>query len=255
MTKPSLPRSLSQTWPGGFVFEGPRLITRVAAGAGSVLAAGDALYLLSPGATSFGRREIPPDVGDVVAVAVEPRRSARLAVAGMDAVLIFDGKRVDRVHLAGQGVEVSELAWALSDRGDALHLYALLSDGTVLRLAPGTGDIDELELPPVDAIAADEAGELVFACYNEGCWSLDIYTRGGHLHEGRELGSQPRGAEQHVRREPRDGGPNDRSVVSVWRGVGEPRTPRRFRRGRRPPGRRPRRVSGDRGSCCGLRGG
>jgi hypothetical protein len=105
MTKPRLPRSVSQAWPGGFVFNQARTITRVAAGA------------------------------------VEPRRPARFAVAGMDAVLVFDGARVDRVRLHAHEDEVCELAWARSDVGTALALYALLTDGTVLRIDPGTGEI------------------------------------------------------------------------------------------------------------------
>jgi hypothetical protein len=178
MMKPRLPRSVSQAWPGGFVFEQARTITRVAAGAGTVLAAGDALYLLRPGATSFSTREIPADLGDVAAVAVEPRRPARFAVAGMDAVLIFRGEHVDRVRLHDQEAEVGELAWGPSDKGTALALYALLSDETVLRITPETGEIDELDVPPVDAMAADEAGNLVLACFDEESWSLDIYTMG-----------------------------------------------------------------------------
>jgi hypothetical protein len=169
---------LSEAWPGGFVFDRARLVTHVAAGAGTVLAAGDAPYLLRPGATSFGRREIPPDLGDVAAIAVEPRRPSRLAVAGVGSVLIFDGERVDRMRLRDPEAEVDKLAWGLSGTGDALALYALLNDGALLRIEPQTGGIDELELPPVDAIATDEAGNLVFACFDEESWCLDIHTRG-----------------------------------------------------------------------------
>jgi hypothetical protein len=180
MKKPKLPSSMSSTWPGGFVFDEVRWIAHVAAAGGTVLAAGNQwIHLLRPGETRFVMRETPPGFGDVFGVAVEPRRPARLAVAGLDDVLIFDGPRIDRVHLKVPGSEVYEIAWARGlGGGKGLVLCVHMDDGTVFIVDPDNHSVSELELPPVRAIAADEAGNLVWAVENEEDDCLDVYTNG-----------------------------------------------------------------------------
>ena len=47
-----------------------------------MVAAGEGLYLLRPGAAGFLKSEASTETDDFVAVAVEPRRSGRIALAG-----------------------------------------------------------------------------------------------------------------------------------------------------------------------------
>jgi hypothetical protein len=64
-------------WVGGFVIEPPVYTAAISASGGTVVAASERIYRILPGATRCQWRDVPEGYGDVVCVAVEPRRPGR----------------------------------------------------------------------------------------------------------------------------------------------------------------------------------
>jgi hypothetical protein len=148
----------------------------IAVGAGTVLAAGDALYLLRRGATSFAKRPHPREMGDVHLVAVEPRRPSRIAVADFDSVTIFEGERMARVHFEDPKEEIDQLAWSAVGSGETCTLLVLFGDGRLLSLRPGTLEFDTMDVPSVWALATDEACGFAVTCFDEENEQVDVYV-------------------------------------------------------------------------------
>ncbi len=148
----------------------------VAAAGGTVLAGGERIYLLRPGATRFATREIPDGIGDAIAVGVDPRCRKRMAVACAFGLVIFEGDALAVARSRDTATEFVELAWGRAAGKRGSDLYLLRNDETVLRFSPGSRGFDELELPPVRALASDEKGELTYACFDEDDWSLDVHV-------------------------------------------------------------------------------
>jgi hypothetical protein len=184
MKAPKLPTSLSEAWSGGFALPTPGWTSCVTASGGTVLAAGEQLYLLRRGATTLGTRELPAGIGDAVAVGVDPRRRDRMVVVCAFGLVIFDGPSLAVARNRDTETEFAELAWgpATSKRGS--DLYILRNDDAVLRLSPGVEGFDELDLPPVVAMTSDEKGQLTYASFDEDDWSLDVHV---HASSGLEL--------------------------------------------------------------------
>jgi hypothetical protein len=177
MAKPRLPRTASEAWIGGFATPTDRCVGSVSAAAGTVVAAGEVIYLLRPGSAAFLSREPPSGTGDIVAVAVEPRRPARFALAGIDSVTIYDPQLSSAtVRFPPGHPEPVDLAWALGRDGETLSLYVLFDTGLLLRLVPGSRSFEDIDVPPVVAMAADEKGRLAFACFDEDNWELDVFV-------------------------------------------------------------------------------
>jgi hypothetical protein len=51
----------------------------------------------------------------------------------------------------------------------------LLDDGVVQCFLPETQGVETLDFPEVQAMASNEAGGLVYACFDEERWELDVY--------------------------------------------------------------------------------
>jgi hypothetical protein len=176
LKKPTLLATPSAFWSGGFALEMPSSTMSVAAAGGTVLAACEQLHLLRPGATRFDTRDPPPDFGDIMAVAVEPRRRGRVAMAGVDAVAVLDGDRLDVVRLEKASLEFVDLAWGPAIGDAEAPLFIFTDDEKILRLVPGESDFCALDLPPVSAMACNESGALTFASFDEKDWSLDVHV-------------------------------------------------------------------------------
>ena len=84
MTSPRLGTGASSSLYPGYVHA-------IGVGQGTVVGAGEVLCCLLPGAAGFSVREVTTETGDFEAVAVEPRRSGRIALAGLDSVTVEDG--------------------------------------------------------------------------------------------------------------------------------------------------------------------
>jgi len=188
---PDVPRSApprfgDSAWRGGFVIESPVYTASIAAGGGTVVAATECIYRLRPGATAFQVRDTPEGFGDVVAVAVEPRRAsgpARFAAATMDALHVFDGKGgFASVKFPEDHGEVLGLMWAPRkvDEGVALCLHVRFADFLLL-LVPDAGPTgtfvrSDWPAPHVCAMAADGADGVAFAAHDEENDDLDVWV-------------------------------------------------------------------------------
>jgi len=184
MKAPKLPSSLSDVWPGGFAVPNPCWIRSVAAAGGTVLAGGEQIYLLRPGATRFASRPLPTGVGDAVAVGVDPRCRGRMAVACAYGLVLFEGKNLAVARTLDRASEFAEVAWGPATGKRGSDLYILNTVGTVLRLSPGAPGFEQLDLPPVRAMTCDEKGQLTYACFDEDDWSLDVHV---HTESGLEI--------------------------------------------------------------------
>lgn len=174
-----LPSDKSAAWNGGFVVANPRSVRSIGVGQGTVVGAGEALYLLRPGAAGFLMSAT--ETGDYVTVAVEPRRSGRIALAGIASLTLLEGRATARVGFPPKHPEPVELAWGPSADGTPGGLHVLFDDGQLLRLVRGARPdekpvFEEMAVPPVRAMAADEAGTLAFACFDDERWELDVYV-------------------------------------------------------------------------------
>jgi hypothetical protein len=170
-------------WRGGFVIDSPDYISCVAAVDGTVVAAGRAIYRLRPGDTRFQRRDGPEGMGDISAVAVEPRRpgrTSRFACGCIGSLHIYDAESVASVEFPGNE-EVVGLMWApaYGDQDTTPRLYVRRDDG-LLRLEPDGGPLGafgEVLWPIRDpiAMARDDANGIAFAQFDEETDDLDLW--------------------------------------------------------------------------------
>ncbi len=162
MAKPHLPSRPSDVWEGGFLFDAPSYVSSVCARGGLVAAGGTELYLLRPGAEHVLTRPPPLDIGQVNVTAVEPRGSRRYAFATDDMIAVFfknnQGDQILRLRPSEPGRLVTHLAWGGAKGQSAL--YIRWDDSGVTRLRPDMSDMDDLEVPPMDAVASDETGNV-----------------------------------------------------------------------------------------------
>lgn len=146
----------------------PTCVRAVSAGGGMVIAGGDQMYLLRPGAQALATRPPPLDIGPVFVAAAEPRAPWRFAVASEDMVAVFfksaQGEQILRLRPGEPGIMATHLAWALSGR--VFTLYVRWDDGSIMRLHPDMSGGDPLDLPSIDAIAADQAGVLALTSFD-----------------------------------------------------------------------------------------
>ena len=160
MSNPRLPDRDEETWKGGFVLGSPQPVLDVSGAGGMVIAGGDALLMLRPGAENWKQGTPPDDLGPVVAVAAEQRPSWRYAVASFGGITLFGLPRDQKLTLRAEQTEtqVTHLAWA--SFGKESVLYLRWTDGTVGRVRLDQGTIEYLTVEPMDAIASDVTGSL-----------------------------------------------------------------------------------------------
>ncbi len=129
---------------------------------GLVVAGGDEMHVLRPGAERMASRPPPLDIGPIRVVAAEPRAPFRHAVASEELVAIFyrneQGDQIMRLRSTPPGPSATHLAWGHA--GGESTLYIRWSDGAVVRVKQDLSGIDTPDLAPMDAIAADATGNL-----------------------------------------------------------------------------------------------
>jgi hypothetical protein len=103
-----------------------------------------------------------------------------MVVACTFGLIIFEGDNLAVARSPDTSSEFLELAWGPTTGKRGSELY-LLQDETVLRLMPRSEGFDELDLPPIRAIASDEKERLTYACLDEDDWSLDVHVDAGSL--------------------------------------------------------------------------
>jgi hypothetical protein len=149
-------------WECSFLFDTARTVRTVSARGGLVVAGGDELHLVRPGALNMSSRTPPLDIGHVSVAAAEPCAPWRYAVASSELVAVFfkgaQGDQVVRLRSGSPGPSATHLAWARADGASAL--YIRWSDGEIVRMKQDMSGVDTTDLPPMDAIAGDAEGGL-----------------------------------------------------------------------------------------------
>lgn len=189
-----LPRYRAEAWTGGFVVDAPVSTGTISAVDGTVVAATERIYRLSPGATGFQAREPPEGMGDAVAVAVSRRRPGsgqRIAVATLHALHLYGAGGVASVSFPEDHGEVVELLWGpmlwtphgpAEGRGaSAIDVLYVRCANRLLQLVPDDGPIGTLMPlagPVADsvALATDHAGGFAFACLDEEDGTIEVST-------------------------------------------------------------------------------
>ncbi len=183
MLHPRLPTHTTDAWDCGFVINPPRYVRGVSGRGGLVLAGGELIYMLRPGAETMVFREPPLDTGTVVVAAAEPRAPWRYAVASETLVaLFFKNHKEDalvRLRPPDPNVTATHLAWA-RDGGDMV-LFIRWSDGALVKTKPDMSGVDELDLPPMDAIASDASGVLALGSFMDGGCRVYLTRNGRDL--------------------------------------------------------------------------
>jgi hypothetical protein len=162
MRKPQLAHREEDVWTGGPVLDPPRLLRDVNGAGGHVIAGGDVLLGLRPGAENVGIRPDNDDLlGTLIAVAAEQGPPWRFAVASAGGITLLGLPNGQKLTLTAEGEEsdVTHMAWA--NLGKEKVLYIRWAGGTVGRLRLDLGTIEELHVMPMDAIASDRNGSLV----------------------------------------------------------------------------------------------
>ena len=133
-------------------------------------------------------------MGDVVAVAVEPRRprrEQRIAVATMHALHLYGAGGVASVPFPEDHGEVVKLFWgpmlwtppegAPDLSGEPIDVLYVRCENVLLQLVPDGSPLGALV--PIDgpvarasAYATDHAGGFAFACFDEENWDVDVWT-------------------------------------------------------------------------------
>lgn len=188
MSKPRLPTHAGDAWECSFLFDAARDVRALSCRGGMVLAGGEEMYLLRPGAQKMASRAPPLDIGPIRAVAAEPRAPWRYAVASEELVAVFyrnnAGDQILRLRCNPPGPAATHLAWGRS--GGVSTLYVRWDDGAILRVAPDMSGGEALDFPPMDAIAADQAGVLALVSFDAD-EPLAYFTRDGEALQFRPL--------------------------------------------------------------------
>ena len=85
MSRPRLPERTEEGWKAGFVLDPPQPLSDVSGAGGLVIAGGDAIFMLRPGAEQWKMRARPDGVEAVAAVAAEQGPPFRYAVSSASA--------------------------------------------------------------------------------------------------------------------------------------------------------------------------
>jgi hypothetical protein len=154
----------------------------ISAAGGTVVAATEAIYCMRAGATRLELLSLPPGHGDVVAVAVEPRRPgrpSRIAVATFLELHMLGDTGGCTVKLPDDHGEIVSLMWAPRViNGELLVCLHVRCTEKRLLLVPDDGPmgtIIENDWPAEElaAMATDGAGNVAYAVMDED---------DGHLH-------------------------------------------------------------------------
>jgi hypothetical protein len=149
------------TWSVREVLDPGTPVGAVACVLGRIMVAGPGLFRVLPKTWGVQHRPLPEGAGFPLSIALEPRPPFRVAV-GPDSgdVMVFTDT-INATSITGHpfteqrgSKTATQLAWVVND--DQSSLFARTDDGMLYRMqAEGW---DSLEVPPVHAIAQDEAG-------------------------------------------------------------------------------------------------
>lgn len=169
MTSPSLPRRPEDCWESGSLVDKVRPVHDVSAARGLVVAGGDGIHMLRPGAVRPGWHPLPREAAARL-VAVEPWAPYRYAYASKGRLYVFSGGSPDvelfDARFSGPEAEPTHMAWTRV--GGVSTLYLRARSGLLIRFQPERATFEDIDAPPMAAIASDAAGTLATLCLVEG---------------------------------------------------------------------------------------
>jgi hypothetical protein len=182
--KPSLPSRPEDTWEGGFVLDRVQKVLSVSGPGGLVLGGGEHLYMLRPGAQRWMRREPMTELGRVLAVAAEPRHPWRYAVSSEKGLTVYGLPNDQKLTLTAPDDDppATHLGWGTFEEQSVLYLR--WADGTAGRLRLDLGQVESLELLPMDALATDASGSVAVVSL-QGDTPHALFTQDGIRFEER----------------------------------------------------------------------
>ena len=168
MSIPRLPARPEDTWDGGFILDPPQAVLDVSGAGGLVMAGGESILMLRPGAEAWKTRPPPENLGPVVAIAAEQKPPWRYAIASHGGISLFGLPKDQMLTLASSTpeVQVTHMAWATFGKENVLYLR--WDDGSVGRVRLDLGNIEELAVAPMDAVASDVNGVLAMISVRGG---------------------------------------------------------------------------------------
>jgi hypothetical protein len=189
MARPSLPTHPRNTWSPLFWKTPSTYLQTLSCRSGRVVAGGEDIYLLRPGQQSLHVIPYGREMGEIYAVAVEPRPPWRIAIAhelgGVRVVTDGDVHAEIRRNAPDGDIVATHLAWGANPNA----LYVRWDDGEFVRCRGD--DLQTYEgfnqSDPIDALAADDRGVVALVAAVQ---SLNPYAgtfREGEAFELREL--------------------------------------------------------------------
>jgi hypothetical protein len=157
-----------------------RPVRDVSAAGGLVIAGGDAIHVLRPGTVRPGWHELPPDTG-LRLVAVEPWAPFRYAFASRGHLQVFTGGSPDEelfdATFTSPEAEPTHMAWSRHE-GESM-LYMRARSGALTRLRPEKQVVEDIDVPPMAAIASDSSGTMALLCLVPGEEEVWVSTATG----------------------------------------------------------------------------
>jgi hypothetical protein len=141
----------------------PPALRCIAIRQGVMLLASDAdLVQVRAGNEHPTKRPMLGGIAPVRAVSVERRRKPRLAVGGPRSVAVLDGQRVATLRMKAPRSPVEHIAWGPHPNAGSA-VYLLTKEGGLDRALPDTGDLEEVPLGALVAMAAGDDGSIAVA--------------------------------------------------------------------------------------------
>jgi hypothetical protein len=167
MAKPRLPKHATDAWDSGFLLDPAQPVQAINGRGGLVVAGGEQMFMLRPGAQNYAYRD-PPDPGLIEVIAAEARPPWRYAIGAGELVTLFykrkDEDAIVRLRATETEAVATHLAWAKD--GDASALYIRWDDGVVVRTNQDMSGVDVLEMDWIDAVGSDAAGAIAFVTFD-----------------------------------------------------------------------------------------
>lgn len=186
MSSPRLPDRDEECWKGGFVLDPTQPVRDLSGAGGLLIAGGEAILMLRPGAETWKQRSPPEELGPILAVAAEQRSPWRYAVSSLGGITLFGlpNDQMLTLRSSTDEVQATHLAWAAFGKQSVLYLR--WTDGSIGRVRLDLGTIEDLDFDPMDAIASDVNGCLaMIAARGAGDNAHALFTQDGIRFEER----------------------------------------------------------------------
>ncbi len=185
-----MPQKKPRSWFMREVLAPGTPVASVACAEGCIMAGGAQVFRVGPGSWDVQHRGLPEGAELPLSIAMEPRPPFRLAVGpeSGDVILFTDtvtsSSITGHAFIAEGAKQALELAWVAYE--DRSSLFARTDDRELYRM--GTLGWERVDLPPVHAIARDEAGGFAALTVVEGVPRIHATSDAGATWHVRALG-------------------------------------------------------------------